>query len=207
MLFAHRGFVDKNCPENSIASLKKAYELGFRAIEFDIWFIENNLCLSHDQPKQIKALPSLSDYFIFQNQMKYWCDFKNLNQENASEAMKLLKENIEASKIKMENLYFAPFITDYVLAEKILKIFRKTFGEVNYVAICEDAKKLDALYDFMTKNEVKNLSILHKLIDKNLLGRFKNIEIFAWTVNDENRLRELQTLGIKNFTTDIIIPK
>jgi len=35
-LFAHRGFVENNMKQNSIASLKNAVAKGFKAIEFDI---------------------------------------------------------------------------------------------------------------------------------------------------------------------------
>ncbi len=128
MLFAHRGFVDKNCPENSIASLKKARELGFKAIEFDIWFLEEKLILSHNNPKTIENLPNLSDYFIFKNQMNYWLDFKNLNEKNAISALELLKKIIEMSGIELDKLYFAPFVTNYKTSEKILTAFHKIFG-------------------------------------------------------------------------------
>ncbi len=77
--------------------------------------------------------------------------------------------------------------------------------KVNYVAVCEDAKNFGALYDFMKKNNIKFLSIFHELINKNFIKKFKGIEIFAWTVNDENRLRDLQTLGVEHFATDRII--
>ena len=38
-LFAHRGFAKGNILQNSIASLNHAHKNGFKAIEFDIWFL------------------------------------------------------------------------------------------------------------------------------------------------------------------------
>ena len=51
-LFAHRGFAKGNILQNSIASLNHAHKSGFKAIEFDIWFLEEKLFLSHDRPKK-----------------------------------------------------------------------------------------------------------------------------------------------------------
>ena len=70
-IFAHRGFVG-NCDQqnyiqqNSLASLKNAYDSGFRAIEFDIWFYNSQLILSHDQPQldNCKNLAHFNDFLI-----------------------------------------------------------------------------------------------------------------------------------------------
>jgi glycerophosphoryl diester phosphodiesterase len=70
-LFAHRGFASKNIPQNSIASLKHAYEFGFRAVEFDVWFLNKKLILKHDRPteKEIENLANFHDYFFFGNEL------------------------------------------------------------------------------------------------------------------------------------------
>ena len=47
-LFAHRGFVLENAQQNSIESLKEAVKENFKAIEFDIWFLNGNLVLKKD---------------------------------------------------------------------------------------------------------------------------------------------------------------
>ena len=82
-LFAHRGFVTENISQNSIASLKQAYDFNFRAVEFDIWFLDEKLVLKHDQPleKEINNLPKFRDYFSFKNELTYWMDFKNLDEK------------------------------------------------------------------------------------------------------------------------------
>jgi glycerophosphoryl diester phosphodiesterase len=212
-LFAHRGLVTKNSPENSVASLKRACKSGFRDIEFDIWFFDGDFFIKHDQPKKSETniLPNLSDYFFFKNEMKYWLDFKNLDEKNADSFLKLLKEKIDESKINLEQIYFAPFITDYKIAAKIFKKIRKVFGvKAQLIAVCEKLKNADEiriLRNFLTKNKIKFLSIFHLLIDKNFMKIFYDIKIFAWTVNDLKRLKELEKLGITNFATDKITPK
>jgi glycerophosphoryl diester phosphodiesterase len=82
--------------------------------------------------------------------------------------------------------------------------------KINLVAVCdkiENEQDEKNLRDFLTENKIKFLSIFHKLINKNFLEKFSDIEIFAWTVNDLNRLQELEQLGVKNFATDSILPK
>jgi glycerophosphoryl diester phosphodiesterase len=213
-LFAHRGFTNSGkLSQNSVQSLKAAYENGFRSVEFDIWFFDEKLVLKHDQPQktEINNLPIFSDYFSFKNEMNYWCDFKNLNEKNCEAALKKVKENIVKAALNFDQIYFAPFITDYKISEKIFKKFREIFGDkIKLVAVCEELENSNQekiLRDFLTENKIKFLSIFHKLIDKNFIKTFPDIELFVWTVNDLGRLRDLEQLGVKNFATDSITPK
>ncbi len=229
-LFAHRGFVVENAQQNSIESLKEAVKENFKAIEFDIWFLNGNLVLKkdiefdvcflngklvlkHDQPKidELDNLPVLQNYFCFGNSLEYWMDFKNLDENNAFEALTLTKDEIIAAKIDLNQIYFAPFITDYKKAAKVFAEIRRVFGdESNLVAVCKNIEKdedVKNLQEFLAKNNIKFLSIFHKLLDENFVKNFNGIEFFAWTVNDLSRLLELEQLGIKNFATDKITPK
>lgn len=209
-LFAHRGFCSENISQNSIASLKNAYDFFFRAIEFDIWFLDKKLILKHDEPKlsELKILPQFHDYLCFGNEMIYWLDFKNLDEKNAEEALIMVEKKLAESAINLDQIYFAPFITNYEKAEKIFAKIRKVFGEkVRLVAVCEELKNIENLQKFLEKNRIKFLSIFHKLIDADFVKNFSEIEIFAWTVNDQERLRELEALGVRNFATDKITPQ
>lgn len=212
-LFAHRGFVTNNISQNSIASLKQAYDFDFRAVEFDIWFLDGKLVLKHDRPTQseINNLPNFRDYFHFKNEFTYWMDFKNLSENNSETALKLVKKELDKGLGSLDKIYFAPFITDYDIAKKVFQKIRETFGaKVKIIAVCEkleNAKAVKNLRDFLTENNIKYLSILHKLVDQDFVKIFSDIEIFAWTVNDLKRLRELEALGVRNFATDKITPK
>ncbi len=212
-LFAHRGLAKTKDQQNTIASLKNAFEEKFEAIEFDIWFFEEKLVLKHDLPEksEVKNLPILRDYLIYGNKLQYWLDFKNLDEENCFEALKLVKKEIDEAEINLENVYFAPFITNYYLVEKVFLVIKKIFGsQVNLVAVCEELKSAedeDLLESFLTKNKVKFLSIFHKLINRNLSKKFNGISFFAWTVNDISRIKELQEIGVANFATDNITPE
>lgn len=211
-LFAHRGFVKKNIAQNSIESLNAAYLNNFNAIEFDIWFIEEKLFLNHDKPKksELKNLPQLRDYFSFGNQFYYWLDFKNLDEKNIDRALVLIKKEISTSGLNLKQIYFAPFITDYKISQKILSKIKKYFGDkANLVAVCEELKNFDQiklLKEFVSKSQIKFISINHNLLDKTMVKIFSDIEFFAWTVNDLEVLQNLENIGIKNFATDKITP-
>jgi len=124
-LFAHRGFVKDSQKENSIASLQEAVLQDFSAIEFDIWFIAEKLILKHDCPKEneLAELPTLRDYFIHKNNLTYWLDFKNLDEENASKVLLLVKKEIEFAHVNLDQIYFAPFVID---KKKLRKFFLRS---------------------------------------------------------------------------------
>lgn len=212
-LFAHRGFHSTDIPQNSIASLNEAHKNHFHGIEFDIWFLNGKLVLKHDEPlkEEINNLSTLRDYFFFKNEFFYWMDFKNLDEKNSEIALRLVKKEVDEAAINLNQIYFAPFIIDYKIAEKIFKKIRNIFGEnVNLVAVCdklESAEKIKILQNFLTKNNVKFLSIFYQLIDENFVKIFSKTEIFAWTVNDLARIKNLKNLGVKNFATDKISPQ
>ena len=55
--FSHRGFSDKSSIKpNTIKAFRNAYKKGYRALEFDIWFIKNQLVLAHNKPKKIEEV-------------------------------------------------------------------------------------------------------------------------------------------------------
>lgn len=208
-LFAHRGFWSDNYSEqNSIASLKAAHDNKFGGIEFDVWFFEENLVLYHDQPIAGKLLPKFGEYFAFGNNFKYWIDFKNLDEANASKVLHLVKKELEHLKIDFKNIYIAPFIANYEVAQKVYDIAKEIFAEkLNFAAVVENEKEVENLLKFLRKNNIKFLSIFYKLINKNLLEKLQGVELFPWTVNDLEQFDILEKQGIKNFITDKITPQ
>ena len=231
-IFSHRGLVTASALENSLASLHAAYAAGFRAIEFDIWFLEGQLVLSHNKPRNISNLPKFSEYFFYGNEMEYWLDFKNLDATNVEEALAMVKKEISVAanvagnqnisrnqndlskqisfaKIDEKKLFFAPFITNLDEAAPVYTAIRHNFSNAQIVAVCEkiSASELVFYQQNLRRNGVKFLSIYHGNIDANFVKIFKDISLFAWTVNDLARLRELAQLGVENFASDKILPE
>ncbi len=208
-LFAHRGFWHEYNEQNTISSLKNAHENNFDGVEFDLWFCENRgLLLSHDEVKEDEILPNFRKFLQFGNDFKYWIDFKNVNLSNAKKIFEIVKKDVEAAKIDFKNIFIAPFITNYVLANEVLKIAKEVFKkDLNFAAVIENEEEKDELINFAQNENIKFLSISHKLIDEKLIKKLKNVEIFVWTVNDLDRIFYLEKIGIKNFITDKITPQ
>lgn len=207
-LFAHRGFWQEKNLQNSIASLDAAVFQKFFGVEFDIWLRDGKLVLKHDEPLAGQDLALFHQYLKYGNELNYWLDFKNLDEKNCAEIFAQVQIAFEENHIDLNKVFFAPFITNYALAKKILEKAREIFGKkIHFVAVCEKKEKMSELQNFLEKNHVKHLSIFHQLLDKNSLKNFSEIEIFAWTVNEKNRLLELEALGVRNFATDKITPQ
>ncbi|MBU6140906.1 MAG: glycerophosphodiester phosphodiesterase [Proteobacteria bacterium] len=203
MIFAHRGLVTKNSPENSIASLHAAYKSGFRAIEFDLWFVNEEILIKHDQPSN-ETLPNLGDYFYFGEEMTYWLDFKNMNEVNAKKIFELVLVEIKKAKIGLDKIFLVPFELNYELTKYFQMLARDVFGDsVQFAAVCEEEKNILLLEEFCAQERVGFLSVFHGLINANFVAKFSRQKIFAWTVNDLKRVAELEKLGVKNFATDL----
>ncbi len=209
-IFAHRGFVANGAKENSINSLNEAYKNHFLGIEFDIWFVENQLYIHHDQPQKedLATIPTLKDYLVYGNHFEYWMDFKNLDEHNASAAIELAKKEIMAAKIDPKKIYFAPFITNFDEAILVYKKIIKAFEAAQIMAVCEDIKKEELVlyHQNLQKNHIRFLSIRHVFVDEEFIKIFNGITLFAWTVNDLERLGQLEKIGVKNLTSDKIKP-
>jgi hypothetical protein len=67
-------------------------------------------------------------------------------------------------------------------------------------------KEIKKYHHFLQQNQIKFLSINHNLINQKLVEELKDVKIFAWTVNNQSRLKELEKLGVKNFASNIIKP-
>ncbi|MBM3589885.1 MAG: hypothetical protein FJX30_00715 [Alphaproteobacteria bacterium] len=207
-IFAHRGFVQNNIKQNSIASLKNAFKNGFKAVEFDIWWQENQLFLSHDKPSKSSLfnLPRFGDYFIYNNQIDYWIDFKNIDENNVREVLRLVKNDLDSNKINLEQVYFAPYITNSELAEKIAREFRNFFGKkINFLGVCDHQSQVLKISELLDIEVIDYVSIDYKLITKGNLELIDPKKIFAWTVNDIHIYNDLMVMGVDKFATDNLV--
>jgi glycerophosphoryl diester phosphodiesterase len=209
-IFAHRGFVGNKdlqnyIQQNSLASLKNAFDSGFRAIEFDIWFCNSQLILSHDRPQldDYKNLAHFSEFLTYGNELDYWLDFKNLDESNIDKVLELAKSQIDAAKINLEKFFFAPYCVDYDLSRKLFDKFFNVFGpRISMVAIADNQQQIPQLFDFVKNNNIKFISIDYHLINDDLLQKFKGVEFLAWTVNESSILENLAKIGVTYFATD-----
>ena len=207
-LFAHRGFVENNLKQNSIASLKNAFEKGFKGVEFDIWWIDGEFFVKHDKPsqKELFLLPRLQDYLVHKNELEYWIDFKNLDEKNIDNALKKLKEVLILKEIDLNKVFFAPYITDYILTAKISEKFRNYFAQkINYVGVCDEQLQCREVVDMIDIGVIDFISINYKLINKDFLKKIQPTKLLAWTVNDVKEINDLYMFGVEKFATDKVL--
>ena len=207
-LFAHRGLVENNMKQNSIASLKNAFEKGFKGVEFDIWWIDGEFFVKHDKPagKELFLLPRLQDYLVHKNELEYWIDFKNLDEKNIDNALKKLKEVLILKEIDLNKVFFAPYISDYILTGKISLKFRNFFAQkINFVGVCDEEAQCQGAVDMIDIGVIDFISINYKLINKDFLKKIQPSKLLAWTVNDVNEVNDLYMVGVEKFATDKVI--
>ncbi|MFT6259022.1 MAG: glycerophosphoryl diester phosphodiesterase [Rickettsiales bacterium] len=210
-IFSHRGIIGKHSRENTLKSLQKAYKKDFRALEFDIWFLKNQLVLNHNRPRDnLSQLTKLSEVFEeFGNEVEYWLDFKNLNTRNCESALKAVRTTAKNLKIESKQLYFAPFILDFKKAQKIYAVIRKKFGKrIKILAVVRLLKKNDyqKFYQKLKANNIFGLSIQHRNINPEFRKIFHDIEIFAWTVNRKTTFDFMKGFGVENIASDKLRP-
>ena len=207
-LFAHRGFVENNMKQNSIASLKNAFEKGFKGVEFDIWWIDGEFFVKHDKPsgKELFLLPRLQDYLVHKNELEYWIDFKNLDEKNIDNALKKLKEVLILKEIDLNKVFFAPYITDYILTAKISLKFRNFFAQkINFVGVCDEQAQCQEVVDMIDIGVIDFISINYKLINKDFLKKIQPTKLLTWTVNDIKEINDLYMFGVEKFATDKVL--
>ena len=216
-IFAHRGLVDveKNIYENSLESLQNALDAGFLAIEFDIWFVNQQLIISHDEPKSNQSSPTVFNFLQHsllhsQKSLFYWLDFKNVSLNNATEIAIQTKNIIENLNLPLKNCYFAPFITDYHLAKQIYTKWQNIFGDFSFMAVLEHESQFAECQKFISENQIHHLSINHQLLkNQSIMNSLKkncqNTQLFAWTIKNLATYLDLKQQQIKNFASDIVL--
>jgi glycerophosphoryl diester phosphodiesterase len=209
-IFAHRGIVNADISENSLESLENAIYLGFLGIEFDIWYWQNELIISHDKPcKNLLTLQSflLCSLATSKNPMLYWLDFKNVNLDNCLDIAIQTKKIFTFCQVPEQNIFLAPFVTDYNLSQQIFFNWQKVFGKnINFMAVCEHQHQLQECLHFIRCNNISHLSINKTLLNQQNIELIQQYcQIFAWTIKDKQDYFALQKLGIKNFATDICL--
>ncbi len=217
--FAHRGFVNKKSPENSLKAFKNAYRNNFRHIEVDIWFFEQKLVLKHNKPKPLEALDSLNELmFLFKNKVRYWLDFKNINLTNSSQILNQLKKIIEENNIDLKNIYFAPFfnylfkrtsVLNLNRADKIYQKIRQNFNQKSQIIVIVgklESNQCSQFYQQLKKMNIYGVSLPYRNIDKKFREIFWDIVIFAWTVNSQIDADFVANIGVENVATDDLKP-
>ena len=227
-LTAHRGFSGV-APENTLVAFEKAAEYGFYAAECDVhltkdgvWVIyhDDNIFRLTNGYKNIaettyaelqeyvidngvnvdnypnQKIPTLEEYLVICKDMKIipQIEIKNGSKEKLQEILDLLekyelKENAIIISFKSELIKKVRELDEKIeLWYLVEEITEETINE------CKDNN-----YKLAFNHKKNNEEIIKKALSQGLT-------LCAWTVDDLTELEKLYNLGVKNITTNAIIP-
>ena len=216
----HRGAMGHE-PENTLASIKKAIDLGADGFEIDVFkCLSGEIVLFHDKYldkltdgegliekksltdlKKLSVLgtenkiPTLEEVLnIINKQIFLNIELKGKNTAKAS--LELVEKFINQKKISSQNILFSSF--DWNELEKL----RELNSDVKIALITENdpllaietAKKLKAFAinpNYKDLNK-KNIKIIHN----------NDFKIYTWTVNNKRDISKMKLLKVDGIITD-----
>lgn len=216
----HRGAMGHE-PENTLASIKKAIDLGADGFEIDVFkCLSGEIVLFHDKYldkltdgegliekkslidlKKLSVLgtenkiPTLEEVLnIINKQVFLNIELKGKNTAKAS--LELVEKFINQKKISSQNILFSSF--DWNELEKL----RELNSDVKIALITENdpllaietAKKLKAFAinpNYKDLNK-KNIKIIHN----------NDFKIYTWTVNNKRDISKMKLLKVDGIITD-----
>jgi len=223
---AHRG-ASYLAPQNTVASIKLAWELGADAAECDVMLSsDKQVLVFHDQ--NTKKLTG-KNYDIAKTP---WETLKGLNikltdsnlPEYKGETIPLLKDllaTIPADRTLVIEIKTGPEILPFLKGEvdRYWKSGKIAFISFNFDAI-RQAKAIypdvPCYYLSMFKNDAKKhiakavkyeldgLNLRHAIIDQDLSDdcRDAGLDLWCWTVNEPETALKMKELGVTAITTD-----
>ncbi|MFT5705450.1 MAG: glycerophosphoryl diester phosphodiesterase [Shewanella sp.] len=218
IIFAHRG-ASGYAPENTLAAMKKAIELGVKAIELDIHSVEGELYVYHD--RRLDHISS-GKGIIDQVSREYLNTVSVQNEPipPLREIMSYLSKHDCTVNIELKGMTcLAPFIALYPTllnelnfkAERLLissfhhrflQQFRQSFPRA-YIAPLIEGVQLDNTY---TASFLKAYSIHLSLsfINQELVNEAhtKGLKVFVYTVDHIDDIKMLSNMGVDGIFTN-----
>lgn len=222
----HRG-ASYLAPENTLASIKLAWELGAEGAECDVMLTaDQKIVLFHD--KNSKKLTS-ENYTI---KDASWEQLKELvvipretnRPEYDHETIPLLEEVLAAipeDQMLVIEIKTGPEILPFL--KEVISQYWKS-GEISFIAFdFETIKQTKALYpdvpcyylsmfkadfnkqfDAVVESGLDGVDLRHNIIDSQLMERCKasGLDVWCWTVNEPETARKMKKLGVSAVTTD-----
>ena len=216
----HRGAMGYE-PENTIASIKKAIDLGADGFEIDVFrCLSGEIVLFHDKYLDkltngegliekksltdlkklsvlgtVNKIPTLEEVLnIINKQVFLNIELKGKNTAKAS--LELVEEFINQKKISSQNILFSSFNWNELEKLRELNSYVKIalLTENNPLLAIETAKKLKAFAinpNYKDLNK-KNIKIIHN----------NDFKIYTWTVNNKRDISKMKLLKVDGIITD-----
>jgi glycerophosphoryl diester phosphodiesterase len=226
LFVGHRG-ASYLAPENTMASIQLAWELGADAAECDVMLTrDNKVILFHDN--NTKKLTGENHIIKETN----WEELKKLSVKNRetnlpkykNEPIPLLKEVLEvipSDRMLVIEIKTGPEILPHL--QKVIEQHWKT-GNISFIAFDFETiiatKKLyphlpcyylsslkpDLKQHFndIVENKLDGVDLRYGIIDRSMVEKCNKagLAVWCWTVNDLETAREMKELGVTSVTTD-----
>ena len=216
----HRG-AKGHVAENTIASIKKAIELGADGIEIDVFrCFTGEIVLFHDKTlenltngtgyieekslSELKKLnilgskhsiPTLEEVFkSIDKEVFLNIELKGSNTSKGS--LEIVNKYVKLGKINLSNILFSSFNWDE------LRELRKLDSEIK-IALITNKDPLLAIGPALSLN-ASAINPFHKTLNKqNTSAIYKaGLKIYTWTVNTKDQFTKMKRLGIHGIITD-----
>ena len=219
LIIGHRG-AKGHVAENTVPSVKYAIDLGANGIEIDVFrcksgeivvFHDNNLskildvdlCIEDLDLKTIKSFRIENQYFIptLEEILSLQLDDIILNIElkgkgTAIPTIEILQKYFKKDLLKEKNILVSSFDWDelLVIRSKSQKIPIGVLIDGNPLFALKFAKEVEAMsinsnYKFLNK---KNVDLINS----------EGYKLFPYTVNDEDEMKKLISIGVDGIITD-----
>lgn len=225
LIIGHRG-ANKEAPENTLKSFRKAIELGADYIEFDVHESKDGVLVIMHDPSTLRTTgyPGLISHMTLEKLKELDC--------GDGESIPTLEEVIKLAKGEI-NLQCE--IKASGIAENVVTIFRQenliestivsSFDHDELKAIQEIEPKLklaalepsgvDWIKDWVKKKEIIDNAIsnnfygihpLYKLVNKDFIeyAHEQNLKVNCWTVDSKNAMKKLIKNGVDGIITNDI---
>ncbi|MCP4575943.1 MAG: hypothetical protein GY846_06635 [Deltaproteobacteria bacterium] len=221
LIIAHRAGAHHG-PENTLAALKKAIELGADYAEIDVQrTLDGSVVVAHDQDLMRLALDPRrirETTYLDLSQVDIGSGF---HKDFADQRLARLSDFLSAASGKIRLLIELKYYgTDSLLAEETVKFVAKAHAEkeVEFMSLNLEsvrqlkrlAPKIPAGYLLaaglgdMASSGVQFVAVPagQATVERMKAARKKGIKIYAWTVNDMDGILDVMEVGIDGVITD-----
>jgi glycerophosphoryl diester phosphodiesterase len=220
---AHRGG-NEVAPENTLASFKDSYELGYRWLETDVRISKNKVLYAFHDDKldrilgKSRRLSELNSWDIdeLSIEKKYRIPrFEMLANEFSDAIFNVDAKSFEAGEVLVDLINSKKVNSNLCLAsfhQATIQYMRKNIKRDIESAFSSN-EVIHLLFNKIMQKEVKfegkflQIPIKYfgvKVLTKNLIKYCKSqeIKIHVWTINDEKTMTRLIELGVDGIMTD-----
>ena len=221
---AHRG-ASYIAPENTMASVNLAWELGADAVEIDIYKSQDNqimvchddttnrtsglkLVISKSKAKLLRKLDmgSWKDHKYAGEKMPYLTEVITSIPEHkmlvveikcGKEIIPYLKEILDTTP-KVSQITFIAFDWETIVETK------KAFPGNKCYWLSEESEGLSEKMKEAAKYKLSGVNLYHELINQAVMNQAKRykLDVLCWTVDEADEARRLIKLGVSGITTN-----